>query len=101
MLTHGTVAWKTAVSARAPLRMVAAFSACGADDEAGLVDEVHRRQVEGVAEVDEAGHLLAAVGGQPAAVVVGVVGEHADGVAVEAGEPVTTRVPAAAADLEQ
>ena len=58
-----------------------------ADGEAGVVDEVEDRQVEQVAQVEVAGQLVAAVGGQGAAVGVAAVGgDDADRMAVEARE---------------
>lgn len=58
----------------------------GADEETWIVDEVDRRNVEGVAEVDEADHLLGCRGIHRSAALFGVVGHHADGIAVEARE---------------
>ena len=56
----------------------------GADHEARLVDEVHDRQAERVAQVDEARELVGRVRRQAAAVVLGVGREHADRAPVEA-----------------
>ena len=72
----------------------------GADHEAGLVDEVHDGQVELVAEVDEAGELLGGVRGQPAAVVLRIGGEHADGPARQPREAGHERAAVVAAELE-
>ncbi len=58
-----------------------------ADREARIVDQVEDRQVEQVAEVEVAGELVAAVGGQRAAVHVPAVrGDDAHRIAVEADE---------------
>ena len=58
----------------------------GADHEAGHVGQEHQRQVEGVAQPDEAGALVGRVDEQHAALLHRVVGHDADGMAVEAGE---------------
>ncbi len=73
----------------------------GSDYEPGLIEEVHRRDMEGVAEVDEARHLLAPVGRQPAAVVVRVVGDDPHRVPIEPREPRDHGSSPAAADLEE
>ena len=82
---HGTWAWYTAASARAPWRIVAARSASVPMTKPGLVDEVHDRQVERVGEVDERLHLHRRVGGQPAAVEHRVRRQHGHRPAVERG----------------
>ena len=72
-----------------------------ADLEARVVYEVHHRKTEGVAEVDEAGHLLAPVGCEAAAVEVRVVGDDSDREAIEAAEARDERLPPARSDLEE
>ena len=71
------------------------------DEEAGVVDEVHERQAEGVAEVDEARHLFGGGGIDGAGVEGRVVRHHADGDAVEAREPGDERLAEVARDLEE
>ena len=56
------------------------------DHEAGLVDEVHDRQVELVAQVDEARELVGGRGAEPAAVMRGVGSEHPHRASVEPGQ---------------
>ena len=57
------------------------------DREAGIVDQVEDRHVEQVADVEVAAQLVAAVGGQGAAVHVAAVrGDDPQRVAVEADE---------------
>ena len=70
----GTVAWAKAIIHSPPLRMVPVDLVLEPDREAGIVDQVEDRQVEEVAEVDVAAQLVAAVGGQRAAVHVPAVG---------------------------
>jgi hypothetical protein len=67
---------------------------------AGLVHEVDDGQVEGIAEVHEANAFLGGRGREPAAVVVGVVREDADRVAVEAGQAADERAAVPLVDLE-
>ena len=90
-----------AASARAPCRIVAAAFRVDADDESGVVDEMHDREVEGVGEVDEASDLLRRVGCPPGAVEVRVAGQHRHRPAVDAGEPRHRRPAVPAADLEE
>ena len=66
----------------------------------GLVDEVHDRQPELVAEVDEAGHLVGGLRGQAAAEVRGIGCQHADRPAVEPRERGDERAAEARAELE-
>ena len=73
-----------------------------ADGEAGVVDQVEDRQVEQVAQVEVAGQLVAAVGGEGAAVDVAAVGgDDAQRVAVEADEPGDLVGAPQRADLEE
>ena len=71
----------------------AALLGLDADLEARVVDEVHDRQVERVAEVDEADHLLRRVGVDRAAALARIVREHADRDAVEPRERRHERPP--------
>ena len=73
----------------------------GPDDEPGLVDQMHDRQVEGVGQVDEPGHLLGRVRGPARAVVVGIAGEHRNRPARQAREPGDGRTPELAPELEE
>ena len=93
MVTHGTRAWKTAQPSPAPLRIVPARSTPVPITNPGWSRKLHRGDVEGVAEVDEALHLLAAVGCQPPAVVVGVVRRDATGYPFRRANPVTSGRP--------
>ena len=73
-----------------------------ADREAGVVDQVEDRQVEEVAEVEVAAQLVAAVGGQRAAVHVAAVGgDDAHRMAVEAHEAGDLVGAPERADLEE
>ena len=53
------------------------------------------REAELIAQLGEAHELVRRVAGQPAAVVLGVGGEHADRVPVEPGERADQRAPVA------
>jgi len=72
-----------------------------ADQEARLVDEVHARHVERVAEVDETGHLLRRRPVEPAAAMERIAREDADREAVEPREARGERPAEVAADLEE
>ena len=58
----------------------------GAGQESGHIHQRHQRNVEGVAEADEAGALAAGVGVEHAGKVLGLVGHDAHALAVEAGK---------------
>src|SRR5262249_42295275 len=72
-----------------------------ADQEPGLVNEVHDRQVEGVAEVYEAGQLFAARRVERPAALHRVAGRYADRVAVQTRESHDQRASVKSADLEK
>ena len=59
----------------------------GAGEEAGNVDEGEDRDIEGVAGADEPSGLLRGVDIEAAGVLHRLVGDHADGAALDAGEP--------------
>ena len=82
---HGIRLSTTAQTSRAPARSMPCRSDAEADHQAGLVGEVDERQVERVAQLDEAERLAAGgdVGG--AAEVERVVGHDPDRVARRRG----------------
>ena len=72
-----------------------------AGHEAGHVDEGHQRDVEGVAEADEAGGLAAGVDVEDAGQHLRLVGDDADGLAVEAAEAGDDVLREVRGDLEE
>ena len=72
----------------------------GADEKAGLVDEVGDRYVELVAHVDEPGELLRRVRGEAAGVVGGVGCEHSHRATVQPRKRRDQRGTESGADLE-
>ena len=79
----------------------AALLLARAGHEAGGVHEHDERQAEGVAGAHEAGGLGAGVGVEDAAEVPRLVGDDADGAALEAGEPADDVARPARRPLEQ
>ena len=77
-----------------------AFSGAS-DQEAGVVDEVHYRNVERVADVDQPDHLVASGGVGRAAAVARVVGHDADRVAIEARKPRNQRAAVIETNFEE
>ena len=73
----------------------------GPDEEAGVVHEVHDRQMERVAEVHHLRHLLGTGRGQGAARVHRIVGHHADRIPVEPRHSGHERGPILRRDLEE
>ena len=71
-----------------------------ADDEAGHVLEEDEGDVEGFAEADELGSLVAGFGSERAGVEHGVAGEDADGSAADAGERGDQGAPEAGFEFE-
>ena len=72
-----------------------------ADHEAGLIGERDQRQVEGVAELDQADHFVAGGDIGRAARVDRVVGHHAHRIAVDPGEAGDAGAPVERSDLEE
>src|SRR5262249_28887118 len=72
-----------------------------ADQEAGLINEIHDRQVERVAEVDKTSHLFAARGVERAAAPHRIAGQPADRVTVQPHKPRVQRASIKASDLEK
>jgi hypothetical protein len=72
----------------------------GSDHEAGGVAEEEDREVEGVAELHESGGLVGTVGVDGAAEVGGVVGDDADGAALDAAQRGDHPRPETASQLE-
>ena len=81
--------------------MVAARSAGVPIRNPGWSTKLHHRQVERVAQVGEARQLLRAVRVERAARVLGIGGEHADGIAMKTREAGDERAAPRAADLEE
>ena len=71
-----------------------------ADDEARHVGEEDEGDVEAVAEADELGRLVAAVGRERAGAEHGVAGDDADGASADAGEGGDQLAPEAGLELE-
>src|SRR6185437_15936382 len=72
-----------------------------ADDEARDVDEVHHRQMEGLAEIDETSHLVAGIGRPATAIEEGIARQHRDRPAVEPRQAGDDRTAPHLADLEE
>ncbi len=72
----------------------------GSDHEAGGVAEKEDREVEGVAELHEPGGLVGTVGVDGAAEMGGVVGDDADGAALDAAQRGDHPRPERASQLE-
>ena len=83
---HGDVCLKEGLEGTHPFAESTIPLGVEADHESGDVYEVDHWDVEGVAELYEAGLLLGARAVESAAEVHGIVGENADGVASETGE---------------
>ena len=96
----GTVRLAPVTNSRLQWRTRPVFSTSGPDHDPGRVAQHEERDVEGVAQLHEAGRLVGAVAVDGAGEVVRVVGDHADRPALDAEQRGDHAEPEAAAQLE-